>query len=355
VYYSVAVQNIMDVSLSGTPIFTSFQHFDTQRAPGLGQTIQFILYFGLAMSAYPGFFALYTNIERLRTVRALHYSNGVRAGPLWIAYTLFDFCIVLLVSAVTVIIYAASAPAAFYGIGYVFLVFMLYGLSATLMAYVVSLFTTSQLATFAFASGGQCCFFLIYFVVFMVLNTFIDPADVDSAVDISHYVIAAIFPSGNLFRTLTTTLNIFSITCKGDQIAPYAGGFSVYGACILYLILQSAIFLTVLIWWDSGYKPAFLTRKQHREQEVEETEEVDPEVFAEAKRVDSSNDELRVLHATKIFGHNVAVNDITFGVPRGEVFALLGPNGAGKSTTMVRDGITQDHIQDHLLIPAHRT
>jgi ATP-binding cassette subfamily A (ABC1) protein 3 len=337
VYYSVAVQNIMDVSLSGTPIFTSFQHFDTQRAPGLGQTIQFILYFGLAMSAYPGFFALYTNIERLRTVRALHYSNGVRAGPLWIAYTLFDFCIVLLVSAVTVIIYAASAPAAFYGIGYVFLVFMLYGLSATLMAYVVSLFTTSQLATFAFASGGQCCFFLIYFVVFMVLNTFIDPADVDSAVDTSHYVIAAIFPSGNLFRTLTTTLNIFSITCKGDQIAPYAGDISVYGACILYLILQSAIFLTVLIWWDSGYKPAFLTRKQHREQEVEETEEVDPEVFAEAKRVDSSNDELRVLHATKIFGHNVAVNDITFGVPRGEVFALLGPNGAGKSTTMVRD------------------
>jgi ATP-binding cassette subfamily A (ABC1) protein 3 len=344
VYYSVAVQNIMDVSLSGTSIFTSFQHFDTQRAPGLGQTIQFILYFGLAMSAYPGFFALYTNIERLRTVRALHYSNGVRAGPLWIAYTLFDFCIVLLVSAVTVIIYAASAPAAFYGIGYVFLVFMLYGLSATLMAYVVSLFTTSQLATFAFASGGQCCFFLIYFVVFMVLNTFIDPADVDSAVDISHYVIAAIFPSGNLFRTLTTTLNIFSITCKGDEIAPYAGDISVYGACILYLILQSAIFLTVLIWWDSGYKPAFLTRKQHREQEVEETEEVDPEVFAEAKRVDSSNDELRVLHATKIFGHNVAVNDITFGVPRGEVFALLGPNGAGKSTTMVRDGRIHDHI-----------
>jgi ATP-binding cassette subfamily A (ABC1) protein 3 len=300
VYYSVAVQNIMDVSLTDTPIFTSFQHFDTQRSPGLGQTLQFILYFGLAMSAYPGFFALYTNVERLRTVRALHYSNGVRAGPLWIAYTLFDFCIVLIVSAVTCIIYAASAPAAFYALGYVFVVFMLYGLSATLMAYVVSLFTTSQLATFAFASGGQCCFFLIYFVVFMVLNTFIDPADIDRSVDISHYVMAAIFPSGNLFRTLTTTLNIFSITCKGSEIASYPGDISVYGACILYLIMQSAIFLTVLIWWDSGYKPAFLTRKQHREQDAEETEEVDPEVFAEAKRVDSSNDELRVLHASKI-------------------------------------------------------
>lgn len=334
VYYSVAVQNIMNNVLTDTPIYTSFQHFETQWAPGLGQTIQFILYFGLAMSAYPGFFALYTNVERLRTVRALHYSNGVRAGPLWIAYTLFDFSIVLLVSAITVIIYAASAPAAFYGIGYVFVVFMLYGLSATLMAYVVSLFTTSQLATFAFASGGQCCLFLIYFVVFMVLNTFADPADIDQSIDISHYVMAAIMPSGNLFRTLTTTLNIFSITCQDTVIAPYPGAINVYGACILYLIIQSAIFLTVLIWWDSGYKPAFLTRKQHREQDAEETEEVDPEVFAESKRVDGSNDELRVLHATKIFGSNVAVKDITFGVPRGEVFALLGPNGAGKSTTM---------------------
>lgn len=335
VYFAVAVQNLMDVALAETPIYTSFQPFKTQWQPSLGQTLQFILYFGLAMSAYPGFFALYTNVERLRTVRALHYSNGVRAGPLWIAYTAFDFCIVLLVSAITTIMFAAAAPAAFYAIGYVFVVFMLYGLSALLMAYVVSLFTTSQLATFAFASGGQCCFFLIYFVVYMVLNTFAEPSEIDQSVDIAHYVIAAIFPSGNLFRTLASTLNVFSILCReNNEPAAYPGDISVYGACILYLIVQSIIFTIALVWWDSGYKPAFLTRKQHREPDAEETEEVDPEVFTEMKRVDASNDELRVLHTTKTFGSNTAVNDITFGVPRGEVFALLGPNGAGKSTTM---------------------
>ncbi|KAM0713665.1 hypothetical protein Q7P37_010627 [Cladosporium fusiforme] len=335
VYFAVAAQNIMDVGLSETPIYTSFQPFNTQWQPSLGQTLQFILYFGLAMSAYPGFFALYTNVERLRTVRALHYSNGVRAGPLWIAYTLFDFCIVLLVSAVTTIMFAAAAPAAFYAIGYLFVVFMLYGLSALLMAYVVSLFTTSQLATFAFASGGQCCCFLIYFVVYMVLNTYADPSEIDKSVDIAHYVLAFIFPSGNLFRALASTLNVFSILCRdNNEPAAYPGDISVFGACILYLIIQSIILTIALIWWDSGYKPAFLAKKQHREQDIEETEEVDPEVFTETKRTDDSNDELRVLHATKTFGSNTAVNDITFGVPRGEVFALLGPNGAGKSTTM---------------------
>jgi ABC-2 type transport system ATP-binding protein len=37
---------------------------------------------------------------------------------------------------------------------------------------------------------------------------------------------------------------------------------------------------------------------------------------------------------TKRFGDFVAVEAVSFAVPRGEVFGLLGPNGAGKSTTI---------------------
>lgn len=36
---------------------------------------------------------------------------------------------------------------------------------------------------------------------------------------------------------------------------------------------------------------------------------------------------------TKRFGDFVAAQDITFDIPRGQIFGLLGPNGAGKSTT----------------------
>lgn len=42
--------------------------------------------------------------------------------------------------------------------------------------------------------------------------------------------------------------------------------------------------------------------------------------------------EVRGMH--KRFGETVALNGLSFEVPRGEIFALVGPDGAGKTTTM---------------------
>jgi ABC-2 type transport system ATP-binding protein len=43
---------------------------------------------------------------------------------------------------------------------------------------------------------------------------------------------------------------------------------------------------------------------------------------------------IRVQHVVKAFGKVTAVNDVTFDVWAGEIFAFLGPNGAGKTTTI---------------------
>jgi len=43
---------------------------------------------------------------------------------------------------------------------------------------------------------------------------------------------------------------------------------------------------------------------------------------------------IKVEKLTKRYGDLLAVNDISFNVRKGEVFALLGPNGAGKTTTV---------------------
>lgn len=129
----------------------------------------------------------------------------------------------------------------------------------------------------------------------------------------------------------------------------------------MYLIVQAFVLFTVLLWWDSGYKPPLLTalsrRLRSHKKDTSANKEVDtetvgaissdastptvldPAVAAETRRIESQTppetDSLRVLHLNKYFGRtNHAVQDMTFGVPRGEVFALLGPNGAGKSTTI---------------------
>jgi ABC-2 type transport system ATP-binding protein len=41
-----------------------------------------------------------------------------------------------------------------------------------------------------------------------------------------------------------------------------------------------------------------------------------------------------VTHLTRTFGDRMAVEDLTFAIRSGEIFALLGPNGAGKTTTL---------------------
>jgi hypothetical protein len=151
---SVYMQNAMDVLLTNMSIATQFSIFKDPIVPHTGESLQLIVYFGLAMAVYPAFFALYPAVERLRNVRALEYSNGVRPLPLWLAYFAFDWSIAVIASAIIMIIFVA-ASGVWYGLGYLFVVFFLYAASSILLSYVISMFSKSQLAAFAFSAGGQ--------------------------------------------------------------------------------------------------------------------------------------------------------------------------------------------------------
>lgn len=333
--FATITQNLFDTLLTNVSIASQFQAFDVPWVPGVGNTLQLIVYFGLAMCAYPAFFALYPTLERLRSVRQLHYSNGVRSVCLWSAYLAFDFVIVLATSVLAIIIFRAVSDA-WYGLGYLFLVLFLYGIASTLLSYVISLFARSQLAAFAFAAGGQAVMFLLYFIAYLSVLTYSATNKVDSNLLIAHFTIALITPAGNLIRALFVALNIFATTCLDTSvIASNPGDIRLYGGPILYLIGQSLFLFGILLWWDSGSIWARIRRKKYRTPDGEESAPLEDEIVQEVKRVEHSVDDgLRVQHITKAFGSNVAVQDITFGVKRGEVFALLGPNGAGKSTTI---------------------
>ena len=343
-------QNLMDNLLLNISISSQYQAFDTPWVPSAGKTLQLIVYFGLAMSAFPAFFALYPTLERLRNVRQLHYSNGVRSICLWSAYLAFDFMIVIATSVLTIIIFRGASNA-WYHAEYLFVVLFLYGIASTLLSYVISLFSRSQLAAFAFAAGGQAVMFLLYFIAYLSVLTYSPTNKVDSYLLVTHFTIGLITPAGNLIRALFVALNVFSVLCEGNQVASYPGKITLYGGPILYLIGQSFFLFGVLLWWDSGSIWARIRRKQHKMEDAEEADSLDDEIAAEVQRVSAApEDGLRVQHITKAYGSNIAVQDITFGVKRGEVFALLGPNGAGKSTTisLIRGDILPSHTSGEI-------
>ena len=327
--FPIIVQNALDVLQTNISISSQWQAFDLPWGASVGSALLLITYFGLAQSVFPAFFALYPTIERLRNVRALHYSNGVRPAPLWLAYVSFDFLIVLASSVLAIIIFAVSADV-WYHIEYLFIVFFLYGLASTLLAYVISLFSRSQLAAFAFAAGGQTVMFLLYYIAFMSVLTYSPLDKIDQNVNIAHFTIASISPVGNLLRGMFLALNVFSITCHDRAYASYPGAITVYGGPILYLTLQSIFLFALLLWWDSG--PVFRNLRSKSRPEDIEQDQADPEMQDELSRVVSTQNGLRVTHLSKHFKKIQAVTDVSFAVPQNEVFALLGPNGAGKST-----------------------
>lgn len=124
-----------------------------------------------------------------------------------------------------------------------------------------------------------------------------------------------------------------------------------YGGPITYLIIQCFILFGLILWVDSGSVGSTLRgmlERRRRRRAGTEQDDLDDEMANELTRVTSSGtheDGLRVMHLTKSFGKNTAVDNVTFGVKRGEVFALLGPNGAGKSTTisLIRGDLKPSH------------
>ncbi|EGR49049.1 uncharacterized protein TRIREDRAFT_61074 [Trichoderma reesei QM6a] len=331
----LTAQQFLDVMLTNTTIATSWAPFDDPYDSAIGKSLNLVIYMGLALACYPAFFALYPSNERRRFVRSFQYSNGVRPFPLWMAYLLFDFVMVLASSAIVTALWAGLSDI-WYHIEYIFVVLLFYGLASILVSYLVSLFTRSQLATFAWAAFGQAAFFLGYLIAYVCVVTYVDIDKIDNTLLVCHFVISAFMPIGSVARAMFLATNLFATACEDINLSKTPGGLKQYGGPILYLIIQCLILFGLLLWLDSGNVGSSVRAFFNRHKHPSEVIESDEEVVNEQMRILSpaADDGLKVSHLTKSFGKNYAVENVSFGVKRGEVFALLGPNGAGKSTTI---------------------
>jgi ATP-binding cassette subfamily A (ABC1) protein 3 len=162
----LSLLNIANIARTGVPVQVSYGFLRSNKGYGLSFTVIWTGIFCLLQAIYPAFFCLYPAYERRSQVRALQYSNGVRALPLWLAYMLFDFIFVLLISTICIVLIMNQAP--FWGLGYVWFVLVLYGVAAMLVSYMVSAFSRSQPAAFAWVMLINIVEFILSIIALIV-------------------------------------------------------------------------------------------------------------------------------------------------------------------------------------------
>jgi ATP-binding cassette, subfamily A (ABC1), member 3 len=335
---AVFTQATIDMALMNTPIAFSYNVFAIAWRPGdfyEGLVAVFTL---LGFSVYPGFFALYPTAERTRKVRAMHYSNGILSSSLWAAYALFDLMFIIIISVCAVVIWSTQYQG-WYGLEYMFVVFLLYGMAGTAFSYVVSLFVPSQLAAMAATSLVQTAMAMLFFLGYFATTQLALTTQMTSWFNYIYYTTALVCPAISLFRALLITLNVYSLACQGQVRGPYPGDIGLFGAPILYLVVQFVLLVAFLIFWESGRSLEIFgihigKSKSEKLEERSKASKISPDAAEDNAHLSSTNDGLRVLNISKTFGSNKAVDDISFGILPSEKFALLGPNGAGKSTTI---------------------
>ncbi|KAG0704009.1 P-loop containing nucleoside triphosphate hydrolase protein [Suillus ampliporus] len=313
--------------------------------------LKWVAFFGAAMSVFPAFFSLYVSKERRSAVQAMQLSNGL-SDPigLWIGHLLWDSIFSVILATIIINIFAFASNQ-FNGLGFFWLVLVLYGIVGALFAYCVSLFMPTPLSSFAVAAGYQIVMFTLYIVGYLVTLTYAAPSQSSNIITIIHFTLSVLSPVASVMRSAFVSINLFSLLCDGTAPVTTAslGSIMIYGGPILYLVVYGFVLFGILVWVDSGsiIPRRFLNTKgrQIRMNERQAILEVNrQDVAAEAYAVAHSNDALRLLHLTKTYGGNKVVNDLSYGVSRDTIFAMLGPNGAGKTTTfnMIRGDVVPD-------------
>ncbi|KAF9471023.1 P-loop containing nucleoside triphosphate hydrolase protein [Pholiota conissans] len=329
-------------------IATNFGAFAKVAAATL-MYLRWIFFFGAVMAVYPAFFALYVSKERRSDVQAMQLSNGL-TNPvgLWLGHLMFDTIASVILSTIIIIIFA-TATTQFHGLGLLWIVFVLYGVTAALFSYSLSLMVSSPLAAFAIVAGYQFIMLVLYISSYLLVFTFGKVETASHITTIIHFAVSFLAPVDSVVRATLVSVNLFSLLCEGTDVVSTGSLLDIkrFGGPILYLVIHAFVLLAILVWVDSGHRyPRPLGRKKaitHRR--LISTSNFDVSQFSDTNpEVADDTSLLRVVGISKTFGGKQVTDDVNLSIPRDTIFALLGPNGAGKTTTfnIIRGDVVPD-------------
>ncbi|KAL0111880.1 hypothetical protein PUN28_013230 [Cardiocondyla obscurior] len=278
--------------------------------------------------------------ERLSEEKRILYLAGVHPITYWTTVLIWDFIVFVCAIFLAVIvfeIFGLSTYVAKDNLAGVCLLLILFAWAVLPFSHVVEkAFDDSSLSNMVLfcinTFIGVICLATI-----LVLDILGRSKAAEDARNILHYILM-IFPQYAFGDGLVeiTKNDITSELLQRFKMDTYKSplGWDLLGYHYVYLFVIGAILFALNLIIECGVLPDVRRRKVSYE-----TVQEDEDVARERLRVEAGmvDDTLKTMKLRKeyrsVYGTNVAVQNLSFGVQAGKCFGLLGVNGAGKSTT----------------------
>lgn len=337
---------------SGMP-FTATERDRIKRVTSFAAAIFVVLAFAFIPASY----VIFVVKEKETSAKHLQIISGVSVPAYWTSNFAWDFTSYLLPFGATLAVIAAYDVQDLVGsedqrLAGTLLLFLFYGISVAPFTYVMS-YAFKQHS----AAQNAALFLNLGCLILMIVSFVL--ARVDSTCGVNSWLqyIFMLLPgfslaNGLLNQSFLPTLHQADAACDG--LTPRDPGYpSAYqsldwqanGKNVTMMAITAVVYFALAILIDvaqsyPALRAAFSRKGKPMPPGTEHTAIEDPDVVAEARRVDSNQpgpmgeDVVKVQHLQKVYpSGKAAIRDISFGMGVGEIFALLGTNGAGKTST----------------------
>ncbi|XP_023327394.1 ATP-binding cassette sub-family A member 2 [Eurytemora carolleeae] len=268
---------------------------------------------------------------------------GVNPSTYWVSALLWDLIMYTASASLCVIIFLifdADAYVSEDNLGPLVLLLLLYGFASVPLMYPASFVFSVPSSAFVTLACANLFIGIITTITTFVLENF-DDVELKNIGNICKKVFL-IFPHYCLGRGLmdmATEQSINSVIAKFGLISVRSRfEFDFLGKYFLWMFVQGIVFFLATLAIQSEFWTWRLKKDETETKVPEEIEDLDEDVEKERSRILNSqggSDVLQTKNLFKRYNKNIrqAVDNLTFGVSKGECFGLLGVNGAGKTTT----------------------
>ena len=313
-----------------------------------------------AMSFVPASFVLHLISERVSKSKHLQYVSGVNPTIFWVSTFLWDMTNYLISAIICVIIFLCFQAESYVG-GENFpclcLLLVLYGFSITPLMYPASYIFSIPSTAYVLLTGINAFIGINCTTATYILDFFPEEEGLTNVNQVLKKVFL-IFPQyclgRGLFEMALNQLTADALSEFGEYKFKNPLTFDIAGKHVLAMFLQGIAFFLILLVLEHVYVFRRLIVNFYRnlmqkpisqnqvgfEENLRDEDEAEIDVRKEkiaVLRGEFDTDPVVVKNLQKVYSSRmrkfVAVNNLSFHVPKGECFGLLGVNGAGKTST----------------------